>query len=1556
MKKIVSMIISLCIIFSVLGAFPTMVFAETYGKGDIIHKVNSSYLVKSENLIYNGDFSNGLDGWYTGSGNAASSDYFSVSWNGTVTCNVADSWMHDGSLWNTWRVSVGKKYIFRFTSSRANEYFVVSTKDEYIAPNDAGKPDGRILHRAHGGTNEVIFTADSNYVQIVCRWFNGEAVGNFEMYEIEATYEDASDIVIKNGGTYYIKSENLIYNGDFTYGLRGWQTGAGTSASGKYFNVNNNGTVTCNTSDGKMSEASLLGIWPLDKGKIYALSYYSSKANEYCTVSIKGNSDTINDGIIINRAGAGNNSVIFRASDSYLQILSRWMEGISVGKFELYEVSTSNSIPSVDKPSGNRPTEVHDLVVEVRDAETNRLIPETRISVFLNASNAKFYTLWDGKTTLKNVSFPIYGLSAFSSGYDCHRTLKNIEYPGNGKIVIKLTSFKTQEVAVQGVHIFNKIDKLTLGDTHQLEANVSPINATNQEITWSSSDISVATVDDTGLVTGVRNGTAKISVMSEDGGFKDSIKITVSNGAILTSFENVAYSFKNQTKRIPLKIYQDVFGDFGGLIEYNRDKEKGTYGVCAGMVNTSLMFYNDYREYENYGGENIRQLDFSNKKVKNFIWYMYLSQNKAPFEIAREINGAYHNPSDKRYDNISAINRLANYAQKELLYISIGSKMGGHALLSYGITMNTYFQGKRCSLLWVYDCNFPDDTKLIALYKDEGGEFNGEWAYIGYDYPFNSEQENSRISFIRYDEIIRAAECGKIQLMSLDENDITNFTFIQNSSNMLLTDINENKLSLTNGVIQECDIENYVYFDEYYISNNSNRITLSNGQYTVSGHNEEGVVETIAYNSANSIHTTTINDAKIIFNIQNFATDGADSDSFVNIDNNSVLGDYSITYMPFNSAYNYNYDTITISGNTDGVVNTNEKDGNVYVSGVDKFEVLVAVGDETVSSVAENLNKESIYCVKVEKNDGVTTVHIVCENTEITDSVEIPEKQQVAQPSYNIESGEYDEKQILELIATDEAISLYYTTDGSEPMEDISMLYTEPIEVNQSMTIKVLATKYGYENSDILTLEYTLPDVTIPVPTLFSGEYGGIQQVELVADNGANIYYTTDGSDPLYTGELYTSPIITNKDMTIKTYANINGCVSDVCEYSYTITEKPNIVSTVINGEEMLFTDISEAVKTADSYGEATTIRLLSDINVIDVECELKHVLDLNNFNVGTLTVTGDARILNGSVTNLYVSGAIETENVTVEETDAMSYGVSGEYGIYTSLELGVSIIDGAQVRIGGGVAEKGIIDSESGLRFIGQNNMSDTLSGIVISEYFHGKEYSDGYSIGVEITAEGNENAIYIPALKWQDESNGIFSAAVTNLESSNFNRKYTARVYVEYNNVKLFNSSSITRSIYCVAAGLLMKSSDEDTEKFINVLNAYVNQTGIRLVVKDGELMANTKYTANGSYKLTEEELHFTVSGAEYDEAGNSYSVILTAQGNAEIITDGDYWYDYIRINNNNSLVRDKVTVELVDGNSKAVKLTFKADGLIQRPTDKNDNKVTDPGDGDFDTESEF
>lgn len=82
-------------------------------------------------------------------------------------------------------------------------------------------------------------------------------------------------------------------------------------------------------------------------------------------------------------------------------------------------------------------------------------------------------------------------------------------------------------VAVTGVSVTPTSVTLDPGETYQLSATVSPSDASNQDVNWSSGDVSIATVDDNGLVTAVSNGTTDITVTTDDGGYTASATITV---------------------------------------------------------------------------------------------------------------------------------------------------------------------------------------------------------------------------------------------------------------------------------------------------------------------------------------------------------------------------------------------------------------------------------------------------------------------------------------------------------------------------------------------------------------------------------------------------------------------------------------------------------------------------------------------------------------------------------------------------------------------------------------------------------------------------------------------------------------------------------------------------------------------------------------------------------------------------------------------------------------------------------------------------------------------
>jgi len=87
-------------------------------------------------------------------------------------------------------------------------------------------------------------------------------------------------------------------------------------------------------------------------------------------------------------------------------------------------------------------------------------------------------------------------------------------------------------VPVTGTSLGKTSVNLLVGTTEQLTATIAPPNASNQNVTWSTDNSSVATVSSSGLVTAVSAGTATITVNTADGGFAGTCRVTVFGGEI----------------------------------------------------------------------------------------------------------------------------------------------------------------------------------------------------------------------------------------------------------------------------------------------------------------------------------------------------------------------------------------------------------------------------------------------------------------------------------------------------------------------------------------------------------------------------------------------------------------------------------------------------------------------------------------------------------------------------------------------------------------------------------------------------------------------------------------------------------------------------------------------------------------------------------------------------------------------------------------------------------------------------------------------------------------
>ena len=129
-----------------------------------------------------------------------------------------------------------------------------------------------------------------------------------------------------------------------------------------------------------------------------------------------------------------------------------------------------------------------------------------------------------------------------------------LKFNSNGKVVTKTITvsveIQNQTVSVTGISFDETIAALTAGQSLQLTATVAPQNATNKNVTWTSSNTAVATVIANGLVTAFATETSNITVRTADGRYMATCLIIVSGASItIVSTTEITNWFRVLTRK-----------------------------------------------------------------------------------------------------------------------------------------------------------------------------------------------------------------------------------------------------------------------------------------------------------------------------------------------------------------------------------------------------------------------------------------------------------------------------------------------------------------------------------------------------------------------------------------------------------------------------------------------------------------------------------------------------------------------------------------------------------------------------------------------------------------------------------------------------------------------------------------------------------------------------------------------------------------------------------------------------------------------------------------------
>lgn len=221
-------------------------------------------------------------------------------------------------------------------------------------------------------------------------------------------------------------------------------------------------------------------------------------------------------------ANATNKNVSWKSSDTSIVKVSSAgvISGVKAGKA---------TITATTMDGKYKDTCTVTVYIPVRSVKLNK----TSTTLKMGSTTTLVPTFTPSNATIKTVTWT-------SSNYDVATV------DAGGKVTPKSVGYAvitatTKDGALKAsckVNVVNPVKGISLNKTgiridpkvtYTLKATISPANATDKRVIWTSSNTKVAKVSSTGVVTGVAVGSAVITAQSTDGGYKATCKVVVAN-------------------------------------------------------------------------------------------------------------------------------------------------------------------------------------------------------------------------------------------------------------------------------------------------------------------------------------------------------------------------------------------------------------------------------------------------------------------------------------------------------------------------------------------------------------------------------------------------------------------------------------------------------------------------------------------------------------------------------------------------------------------------------------------------------------------------------------------------------------------------------------------------------------------------------------------------------------------------------------------------------------------------------------------------------------------
>ena len=176
------------------------------------------------------------------------------------------------------------------------------------------------------------------------------------------------------------------------------------------------------------------------------------------------------------------------------------------------------------------PSDAPDEIRIVTAEEYDKALKSLPSGVSLNAAEAKMYINWEYQLTAsitpENASSKHINWSSSNTAVATVNANGRVKALAKGTAIITATTVngKTATCTVtvnpvnpEAIAVSPTNYKFYVGDQYQLKATITPADVYNKTITWSTSDASVVTVDNNGLIKAVKTGSATITAKTADG-------------------------------------------------------------------------------------------------------------------------------------------------------------------------------------------------------------------------------------------------------------------------------------------------------------------------------------------------------------------------------------------------------------------------------------------------------------------------------------------------------------------------------------------------------------------------------------------------------------------------------------------------------------------------------------------------------------------------------------------------------------------------------------------------------------------------------------------------------------------------------------------------------------------------------------------------------------------------------------------------------------------------------------------------------------------------------